>query len=149
MGDVTIRAARAEDAEAFVRSYELSWNAGLAEIAGRTLGELSPFEDRIAAFTSGVEHPPPGVMTFVAEVDGTIVGIAVVVPESSKSGELRALYVVPAVWGSGVASLLLERALEFMRSQRHDDACCGSLPKTHEHGASTSARVGTATARRG
>ena len=117
MAAVTVRFARADDAEGFVRAYELSWNSSLGPIAGRTLDELSPFADRLASFASGIEQATPDVGVFVAERDGAIVGVAVVGPESSRTSELRALYVIPDAWASGVAALLLERALQFMRSR--------------------------------
>lgn len=102
-----VRQAVAEDAEGFVRAHETSWDASLASIVGRRLGELAPFEARLDAFRAGMAAGPEGAGAWVADEQGEIVGLAVRV-----GSELRDLYVVPSAWGTGVAQALVEAALE-------------------------------------
>lgn len=107
-----VRRARAEDAEGFVRAYEEAWDAALAPVVGKSLGELAPpFEVRVAQFREGVEAAPEHAQIWVAERNGVIEGVSVAVRESPDSVELRALYVVPSAWGSGVAAELMEAAI--------------------------------------
>jgi ribosomal protein S18 acetylase RimI-like enzyme len=112
-----IRPAEAADAEAFVRAYEISWDATLAQIVGRRLGELVPFDARVEAFRTGIEKASDDARVWVAERDGAIVGIAVCLRQDGDVCELRDLYVVPEAWGSGVARALMDAALEPMRER--------------------------------
>src|SRR4029453_7605127 len=111
MADHVVRPVVLEDAEAFVTAYERAWDATLAPIAGRRLGELSPFDERVAGFRTTFAQPPPGAGVWVAERDREIVGVAVRV-----GSELRALFVVPEAWGTGVAGALMDVALDAMRA---------------------------------
>jgi GNAT superfamily N-acetyltransferase len=117
MADHVVRPVVLEDAEAFVTAYERAWDATLAPIAGRRLGELSPFDERVAGFRTTFAEPPPGAGVWVAERDREIVGVAVRV-----GSELRALYVVPEAWGTGVAGALMDVALDAMRADGADEA---------------------------
>jgi GNAT superfamily N-acetyltransferase len=109
--DYRIREARTEDAEAAVRAHEAAWDATLAEPAGKRLGELSPFQDRVDAFRSGLEHVSADARVWVAERGGEIVGLAVVRREDADTVQLKDLYVAPVAWGSGVAATLMETAI--------------------------------------
>ena len=115
---MTVRPVGVGDAEGFVRAYEESWDAALAALAGRSLKELSPYEERIEAFrkTFGGELPA-GAGAWVAEADGAIVGVAVRV-----GPELRSLYVVPKAWGTGAAHALIETAVAAIRADGHPEA---------------------------
>jgi GNAT superfamily N-acetyltransferase len=104
--DLTVRRARLDDAEGFVRAYEASWDATLAPIVGRPLQEFAPFEERIEQFRRGLEQPHADASIWVAERDGEIAGVAV-----GLGAELRALYVVPEAWGGGAANALMEAVL--------------------------------------
>jgi GNAT superfamily N-acetyltransferase len=117
MEGLILRVAVIDDAEAFVDAYERAWDATLAPIAGRRLGELVPFDERVAGFRTTFAEPPPGAGVWVAERDREIVGVAV------RAGpELRALYVVPEAWGTGVAGALMDVALDAMRADGADEA---------------------------
>jgi GNAT superfamily N-acetyltransferase len=112
--DWIVREARREDADGFVRAHEAAWDAtGLVE---QRLGDLVPFEERVRVFEEGVEKVSDDAQVWVAEREGTIVGLAACVREEG-TAELRSLYVVPEAWGSGVAAALHETALEWMRSR--------------------------------
>jgi GNAT superfamily N-acetyltransferase len=112
MADLTVRPAGLADAEGFVRAYERSWDAALAGLAGRSLEDLSPYEERLEAFRRTFEAPlPEDAGAWVAEAGGEIVGVA------TRTGpELRALYVVPDAWGTGAARALTEAVLAAVRA---------------------------------
>jgi GNAT superfamily N-acetyltransferase len=110
-----IRQARPDDAEAASRVYEASWDAAMEPLIGRTLGELVPFEERVAEFRRSTSTPTPRAQVWLAVRDEEIVGIAVTSVDGSV-GELRALYVVPSEWGSGTSEQLHDAALDGMRS---------------------------------
>lgn len=110
----TIRDARREDAEELVRAHEVAWDATLASIAGKRLGELASVEQRAEAFRKGIEAMSPDLRIWVAERDGGIVGEAICIRRGDIC-ELRDLYVVPDAWGSGIAQDLMQTALDAMR----------------------------------
>jgi RimJ/RimL family protein N-acetyltransferase len=113
---VTIREASPDDVEAAVRAYEESWNATLAPLLGKTLGELVPFDARVESFRTGLERTSPDAKVWVAEREGEIVGVAVYTRIDDEVGELKGLYVVPEAWGTGAAQELTAVALEAMRA---------------------------------
>ena len=109
--DFHIREAAAEDAEQVVAAHEASWDATLAELAGRTLAELAPFDARLQSFRSGIAAGGPDARIWVAEADGEIVGLAVARRIDATMVELKDLYVAPRAWGTGVARALMDEAL--------------------------------------
>ena len=109
-----IRPATADDADELVRANETAWNAGMADVVDKKLGELAPFQDRVARYREGIAAVPPGMRLWVAEREGRIVGHATVAVDKAL-GELSALYVVPEEWGSGVAGALHDVAVAGMR----------------------------------
>jgi GNAT superfamily N-acetyltransferase len=113
---VNVREARSEDVEAAVLAYESSWDAALAPLIDRRLGDLVSFEDRVASFHEGLAKTSADAKVWVAELDGEIVGVAVYARTEAETGELRALYVVPDAWGTGAAQELMNAALAEMRS---------------------------------
>ncbi|TMK62389.1 MAG: GNAT family N-acetyltransferase [Actinobacteria bacterium] len=112
--EIAVRDARAEDAEAFVRAYEVAWDAMAGPLVGKTLAELASLESRLESFRSGLDQSSDDARILVAERDAAIVGIATSVRDG-ESCELRSLYVVPGAWGTGVARRLSEAALDAMR----------------------------------
>jgi GNAT superfamily N-acetyltransferase len=71
-------------------------------------------------------EPRPGSATFVAELDGRVVGFASVGRSrdegAENEGELYAIYLHPSCWGRGIGRALLERAEESMRSSGFERA---------------------------
>jgi GNAT superfamily N-acetyltransferase len=117
MTDFVVRLARLDDAEGFVQAYEASWDGTLAPIVGKSLAELVPYEQRLAAYRAGFDSPPADGGIWVAERESEIVGTAV-----RRGSELSALYVVPDAWGTGVAQALVAAALEAMHADGHAEA---------------------------
>jgi GNAT superfamily N-acetyltransferase len=120
--DLVLREARVEDAEGFVRAYEVAWDATLAEIAGARLDTFMSFDARVESFRAGLARQAPDSRVWVAEMGGEIVGTAVCRREGETSAELSALYVVPASWGTGVARALMDAALASMQELGARDA---------------------------
>jgi GNAT superfamily N-acetyltransferase len=119
--DVAVRDARPEDGEAFVRAYELSWDATAGPLVGKTLADFVSFEDRLESFGAALAQRSDDARILVAEGDGEIVGMATCVRDGVNS-ELRSIYVVPEAWGTGVAQLLMESALDAMRERGATEA---------------------------
>jgi GNAT superfamily N-acetyltransferase len=119
--ELAVRDAEPEDAEGFVRAYEVSWDAMAAPLVGKTLGELASLESRLDSFRSGIEQRSDDARILVAECAGTIVGVATCVRDGATC-ELRSLYVVPEAWGTGVARQLMEAALAAMRGRGAGEA---------------------------
>jgi GNAT superfamily N-acetyltransferase len=114
---MTIRVARAEDAEGLVAVHGAAWDAALAPLVGRSLNELSPLEDRVERARAALAELPEDACAWVAEEDGEVVGMAIV-----SEAELRDLYVAPAAWGSGVAQELMGTALDWLQGRRAEAA---------------------------
>lgn len=70
--------------------------------------------------------PRPGSATFVAELDGEVVGFASVGrsrdEEAKKEGELYAIYLHPSCWDRGIGRALLGCAEESMRTSGFERA---------------------------
>jgi GNAT superfamily N-acetyltransferase len=115
--EYSVRLGREEDAEGLVRAHEAGWDAALAPMVGKSLGDLAPFEARVERAREGLANAPENVRAWVAECDGEIVGMAI-----TMANELRDLYVVPTAWGTGVAAGLMDAALEHLRARQADEA---------------------------
>ena len=65
-------------------------------------------------------EPRPGSATFVAELQGEVVGFASVGrsrdEEAENEGELYAIYLLPSCWDRGIGRALIEQAEESMRA---------------------------------
>ncbi len=109
--DFTVRKALLQDADGFVRAHEEAWDATIGPIVGRALGELAPYDDRVARYRAGLAEPPAQTGVWVAEHEGKILGVAV-----RAGSELKDLYVVPAAWGSGTAKALMDAVLADSRA---------------------------------
>lgn len=117
---LTIRREEPDDAEAIARVHVHGWQAGYAGIMpAEVLARLNPAawaQRRRDLGTADPEHP---FTTLLAETGGTIVGFTTFGPYRNNQdrgdldpahGELLAIYLEPAHWGSGVARTLLAAA---------------------------------------
>ena len=71
-----MRDARAEDAEAFVRAYEVAWDAMAASLIEKRLADFASFESRLDGFRAGLAEASADARILVAEDGDSIVGIA-------------------------------------------------------------------------
>ena len=96
-----IRAARPEEREAL---EDLQRRASLA---------LDEYREQLVANPDAIELPAEHLASsFVAEVDGTIAGFAVLL-----GGELDGLFVDPQYWKQGIGTALVEAAVLEARRQ--------------------------------
>jgi GNAT superfamily N-acetyltransferase len=118
MSDETrVRPALLKDLDGIRNAYLASWRASYA-------GILTPDElDALAAiraeydWRSGIDSPNRVVL--VAERQEAIVGVLDIEPDPKEADRLpwiRMLYVVPEVWGCGVAHALTEAAVDLVRA---------------------------------
>jgi len=119
--ETRIRPALLDDLDGIRKAYLASWRAGYA-------GILAPDElDARAAiraqydWRSRIDNPNRVVL--VAEQQGTLVGVLEIEPDPKEANRLpwiAMLYVVPAVWGCGVAHTLTEAAVDLVRAAGRD-----------------------------
>jgi GNAT superfamily N-acetyltransferase len=120
---VQVRRATIDDVPEIAAAYLQAWRAGYE-------GLLSAAElDVEAARRAGQDWESAvtgsdGVV-IVAERSRDIVGVAhcETVPQPGHPPWLHLLYVVPAAWGTGIATALLDEATDAMRRAGHRSAC--------------------------
>jgi ribosomal protein S18 acetylase RimI-like enzyme len=112
-GEVTIRAAQVTDASAIADVHVRSWqHAYTGIVPDEYLAGLDP-QQRTPAWADNLRRgPDEHVLTWVAEVDGRIVGFATLGPgrdEDVRRGdrEIYSIYLEPEQWGRGVARDLM------------------------------------------
>lgn len=97
-----IRPGTPDDAEGVARVQIETWRAAYSHLFEPEQFESMRLEERAANWRRWPVH--------VAEVDGEIVGFVCVGPahDADADGELWAIYVLPAHWGSGLGRELME-----------------------------------------
>jgi len=109
---IEVRTARVEDAEAVVRVHAEASAASFEELVGRKFEDVFPLEARLERQATRLAVAQDGEGTLVAELAGAVVGMAVWRIGDDGAGELEDLHVIPAAWGTGVASELLRAAVK-------------------------------------
>jgi ribosomal protein S18 acetylase RimI-like enzyme len=111
-----IRPARPEDAEAIARVHVATWRAAYAHaIPSETLAAVD-VDERAELWKRFLGGP---TAIFVGELDGEVCGF-VSVGESQEhpgEGELFSIYVLPAAWGTGLGTALIERGEDELRAR--------------------------------
>jgi GNAT superfamily N-acetyltransferase len=115
-----IRTARPEDARAVAEVHVASWRHAYRGLLPDDYLERLSVDDREAMWLGVFADPDPMVGAFVAEVDGRIAGFASFGPSRDedvpeRTGEIPAIYVDPAVLGTGVGRELFEAAATALR----------------------------------
>jgi GNAT superfamily N-acetyltransferase len=75
--------------------------------------------DALIANPDAIELPPSQIedgQVHVAEVSGTVVGFATILPRPDGNSELDALFVEPRLWRSGIGSALLDKYVDAARA---------------------------------
>jgi GNAT superfamily N-acetyltransferase len=124
---VTVRAAVAADADAIGRVQVETWRVAYRGLLPDDVIGRFDVEARRQLWREGLARVPrPGSATFVAELDGDVVGFASVGrsrdDEGGAEGELYAIYLHPSSWDQGIGRALLERAEESMREHGFERA---------------------------
>ena len=117
----TVRPAVAGDADAIGRVQVETWRVAYRGLMPDEAIAGFDVEARQRLWREGLAREPrPGSATFVAELDGEVVGFASVGrsrdDETANEGELYAIYLDPSCWDRGIGRALLERAEESMRA---------------------------------
>lgn len=121
-----IRLANSTDAPAIAKIHVASWQAAyLGLLPHNFLESLSVDERRQMwqlIFKLGITE------TWVAEEDDGVVGFVNFGPcrdddvDPHKTGEILAIYLLPAVWGQGTGAALCQRALLSLREKGFQEA---------------------------
>ena len=117
----TVRTARLDDAEAMGRIHVESWQAAYVGVVPQAHLDALDAEERSANWRSAIEaNPEPEHgRRLVAEVEGEVVGIALIVPDRDGEdgvGEIPIIYVHPSAWGVGAGyALMTECEAELQR----------------------------------
>jgi GNAT superfamily N-acetyltransferase len=106
-----VRPATADDAAAITTAYLEAWRAGYAGILD--LADLEVQAQQRAGYDWQGAISSPDRVVLVAEHDGEIAGVAECEPDppTDRRATLQMLYVVPAAWGTGAASALVDASL--------------------------------------
>ena len=124
---VTVRTAVHADADAIGRVQVETWRAAYRGLMPDEAIAGFDLEGRQRMWREGLARQPrPGSATFVAELEGEVVGFASVGrsrdEESDNEGELYAIYLLPSCWDRGIGRALIERAEESMRASGFERA---------------------------
>jgi GNAT superfamily N-acetyltransferase len=130
--DVTIRAGERADADAITDVQVASWRAGYAHVFPESILFASDFDSTRRTFWRRWRFGP-GHRVAVATVPDSsggkrVVGFASYGPERERArghtgrGEVWAFYLHPEVWGSGVASALMEHVEQRLLAEGFDAA---------------------------
>ena len=116
-----MRPATPADADAIGRVQVETWRVAYQGLLPDDVIARFDLEARQRLWRDGLARVPrPGSATFVAELDGDVVGFASVgrsrEDEAETEGELYAIYLHPSRWDQGIGRALLERAEESMRA---------------------------------
>jgi GNAT superfamily N-acetyltransferase len=109
-----LREARTTEASVLAGVQEIASVAALAHVFPP---ERYPYPREAIAERWASALADPAAHVVVAEVEGRTVGVA-----CARAEWLDGLYVVPERWGTGVAEMLHDRALELVRGL--GSACC-------------------------
>ena len=87
-------------------------------------------------WTAAVVDPPQRTHAIVGELDGEVVGFAIVRPSadddaSPETGELDGFYTAPAAWGHGAGLALLATAVETLRDEGFTTATLWTATDNH------------------
>ena len=111
---VTVRLASVGDADTIGRIQVETWRAAYAGLLPDEAISSFDMAVRQRLWREWFDQPWPGGVVFVAERDGLVVGFANSGPcrEERTAGELYAIYVLPASWGTGTGRALIQRTEE-------------------------------------
>lgn len=120
MADVSVRPARATDAEAAARAQLAAWTEG-GVLPARALAAVS-LADLAATWAEAVIRPPSSKHRVLVALEGDlVVGVAATAPnedpdaDNAREGMVIALSVTPVVRGHGHGSRLLAAAIDTLR----------------------------------
>jgi GNAT superfamily N-acetyltransferase len=123
---VTVRPATLADADAIGRVQVETWRAAYTGLMPDEAIAAFDVATRQRMWREGLAREPrPGSATFVAERDGAVVGFSTVGAargETAGIGELYAIYVDAASWGTGAGRALMAAAEASLRTSGFGEA---------------------------
>jgi GNAT superfamily N-acetyltransferase len=119
-----IRDARPSDARRFEEIRVAGWKAAYGGmIDADFLAALTATPERVATWTERLTSQAPGGVSLVAEVDGEVVGFAVLLPSRDddvpEAAELLGLYVDPGRHSNGIGGVLIDAGFARMPQVVH------------------------------
>ena len=130
---ITVRPATRADLAAMTSAKLAAGTAAWPHIfPAEVLSQLG-FPQR---WTDAVREPPQRTHALVAELDGAVVGFAIVRPSadddaSTETGELDGFYTAPVAWGRGAGLALLAAATEALRDDEFAAATLWTATENH------------------
>lgn len=123
---LTVRDAVPADAPAMARVKQSGWRSAYRGIIQEATLAAMDVATIAADFTRWIDEPAAGSTCLVAVSSSGLVGYAFCGPyrwdELPGAGEVYAIYVDPAAWGSGAGRALLTAAEERLRAAGHAEA---------------------------
>ncbi len=122
---IEIRSATAQDVDDVIEVAEDAWYAaygGFLDPATIASAIAEQYDPELVGTAVELDE----IAFYVADVDG-VVGFASAERTWADEVELHTIYVHPDRWGQGVGSALLDRVIEWARSQNVDRIACGVL----------------------
>lgn len=129
--EFTIRVAERADADGITDVQVASWRTGYAHVFPESVLYAEDFDDSRRGFWNGWRFSPGHRLAVaVADDDAAerVIGFSSYGPERERArgftgrAELYALYLHPAVWGSGAGSALIEYTEERFRTEGFETA---------------------------
>lgn len=117
-----VRAVTPADVAAVTRLQVASWREAYAGIIPPGYLAAMSAAEREQRHLARVRDPEPRAAYLLAERDGAVVGMTNVGPSRDDDldpavvGEIRAMYVDPPAWSSGVGAALMRAALDHLRT---------------------------------
>lgn len=112
---VIIREPLPGEAEPIAAVHVQGWRDTYAHLLPERFYDAAALRRRVEQWRRVIDEPDPARTTRVAEIDGTIVGFAMVGPaigdDRVRERELYSIYVATAQHGTGVAQALLDAVL--------------------------------------
>jgi GNAT superfamily N-acetyltransferase len=115
----TVRLATRQDGDAIGRIQVETWRRAYAGLLPEKAIAAFGVQARQQMWREGLAREPRlGSATFVAELDGEVVGFASMgaARDEDGVGELYAIYAHPSCWGRGVGRALIKRAEQSLRA---------------------------------
>jgi L-amino acid N-acyltransferase YncA len=135
MTTVEVRPAHESDVETMAALYVTAARQGWAHIYGeRNLETVQPPVDHLRGEMASTD---PRQQVLVADREGRVIAYAVVRPsqdedaDSSRVGELDALYCDPQVWGQGIGRTLMASAIDALRRSGFAEATLWTSKDNH------------------
>lgn len=118
---IRVRPASPEDAPAIARVHVRTWQSAYRGLLAEDFLESLSEEARAQRWREILLQADPYAFTMVAEQDGRIVGFVSGGPERSGdplySGEVYAIYILPAHQRKGIGRLLIREAVQALLAQ--------------------------------